>query len=248
MRSWYRDSKEAGESTWSNVYVDELTALPVATCSAAVYDSGDFAGVVGFDILLSTLTKKTQSFYRSDTSFALLISSNGTVLAHPTNSTLGKEISNGTEPFNESIREILSSENGMIETTLNGRKVALVYSTMDSTGWKFISVIDILEIEQKIEGLSHSAGEKASVDIAYLAVAQLSVGLAAFLIAFLVIDGYTRKIERLTRYANEISMGNFDIGDIEPDTNDEMGELQRSFKRMVNSLNVALRELEREDR
>lgn len=245
VRSWYVKARDSGHEVWSSVYLDELTGCPVATSSAPVMKNGSFAGVVGFDILLTTISQKTRSFYISNTSFAFLMTSDGIALAAPSNSTLGKDLSQGDEPFNRSVREILNGSTGTVETILNGRNVTLVYSTMRCTGWKFVSVVDMEEVKEKVDTASNSSAESASRSVIYLAVVQLSIAVVLFFISFIIIDGYTRRIERLTRYADEVSRGNFDVKGIEVDSSDELGELQKAFGRMVNSFRVAMRELER---
>ncbi len=245
VRPWYQKAQTMGEHPWSHVYVDELTGNPVATYSVPVRKDGRFSGVVGFDLLLTTLTERTREFYVSNTSFAFVIADDGTALAYPDQSLLGKNLSVGDSDFNMSIREIMGNSSGTVETVMEGRDVTLIFSSMESTGWKFVNVLDMQELKDKAEKISHCAGSEVSNGMIYMMIIQISVGILIFIIAFIAMDAHIRRIERLTRYSNEVSMGNFDVEDIEPSSDDEMGDLERSFKRMINSLKVALRELER---
>ena len=249
VRPWYISAQTRSAGKWSTVYMDELTGCPVATYSAPVDVNGTFIGVVGFDILLETLTERTESFYISNTSFAFIVSGDGTALAYPNHNILGKDLSSGDEPFNESIKEMLGMNNGSIETTLNGRDVILIFSTVPQTNWKFVNVLDVMEFREAADRLSSSVGEIAYSVHIYMVIVFISVALVSIIIAFLITDAHTRDIEELSRYADEISRGNLDLEiKLSDEKNDEMGDLQRSFKRMVNSLKVAMRELERENR
>ena len=245
VRPWYVHAKNRDGCPWTGVYVDELTGNPVATYSAPVTDRGQFIGVVGFDLLLTTLTERTKEFYASNTSFAFITCHDGNALAYPDDSMLGKNISVGDSEFNMSIREMSGQRSGAIPSVINGREVTLVYSTIECTGWKFINVVDMQEMREKAAHIADSANREVSLAMVYLALVQASVGMIMFIIAFIVVDMHTRRIERLTRYANEASMGNLKLLEIEPASEDEIGELERSLRRMMNSLKVALRELER---
>lgn len=50
----------------------------------------------------------------------------------------------------------------------------------------------------------------------------------------------TRPINNLTRVANSISQGKTDLKELPEDRKDEIGQLTRSFNRLVASLRVAL--------
>ena len=249
VRPWYVSAKSRSAEHWSMAYVDELTGCPVSTYSSPVFVNGTFSGVVGFDILLSTLTHRTETFYISNTSFAFMVSGDGVALTYPDHAILGKDLSAGNEPFNQSIREILTMESGSVDSVLNGREVILVFSTVPGTEWRFINVLDVQEFREKAKDLSSSTSDVIYSSQMLMALLMLSTGIVVAIVALLMVDRHTRDIEEMSRYADEISRGNMDLDiHVNRERNDEMGDLQRSFKRMVNSLKVAMRELERGNR
>lgn len=245
VRPWYLDAVEEGKPTWSETYVDSISGMPMTTYSVPVYGgSGHLIGVLGFDLLLSTLTKKTREFYTSNTSFAFIVSNEGTALAYPDSRVLGNSLIDGNTEFNLTVKEILNSTMGQTYTNLHGKRAFIAYSTVESTGWRFVNVVYCEELFKSAEKSAEEVGNIVNEEIMYILSIILAVGLIAFVTTFFLVDSSAREIERLTKIANEVSRGNLDIN-VEVDGKDEIGELQKAMKRMVNSIKIAMEELER---
>ncbi len=244
VRSWYLDAVKAGGPTWSETYADSISGMLMTTYAVPVYESGRFIGVLGFDILLSTLTKKTKEFYSSNNSFAFIVSENGTALTYPYKYMLGKSLISGDTEFNRSVRAILNETEGEVETNISGKRAFLAHSTINSTGWKFVNVIYCEDILENAEKSAEAIGSIVDKEIMYLMGLVIAVGLIAFVVTFFLVDSFIRDIERITTVANKVSRGNLDM-EVEVDAKSEMGDLQRAMKRMLNSLKVAMEELEK---
>ena len=243
VRKWYKAALEKGEGTWSGEYIDEITKEPVVTFSVPIYRNGTLLGVLGFDVLLSTLSEKTRQFYTGGKSFAFTVSSDGTALTYPNESLIGHSLISGDSDFNNSVRNITEGDEGVFHTYVNGKKVFMAYSTIESTGWKFVNVVYCDEMMERSESAADSVGRIVQMEITYLLSIIVSVGLIAFVATFFLVDAFVRGIEKLTKVADDVSRGNLDV-EVEVDAKDEIGDLQKAIKRMVNSIKVAMKELE----
>ena len=243
VRNWYLDAVKNGVGTWSMEYIDEITKNPMITFSVPVYINGTLAGVLGFDLLLSTLSEKTREFYTGGKSFAFTVSMKGTALTYPDERIIGKSLIEGDGEFNTSVSMIINSTEGGMNTSIDGDKVFLAYSTIGATGWKFVNVVYCEEIMEKSRASADEVGRIVDMEIMYLISIIVSVGLIAFIVTFFLVDGTVRDLENLTRIADEVSKGNLDVR-VEVNGKDEIGELQKAIKRMVNSIKVAMEELE----
>ena len=244
VRTWYMDAKEAGKPVWSSAYVDEITGSPMVTYSIPVYSDGKLLGVVGFDLLLSEITEKTRQFYLSNSSFAFVMDTGGIALAYPSPGVLGASLTAGNSEFNGTMRSILGSDRGDVNTTLRGKGYMVIYSTIGSTGWKFVNMLDLSELHTRARGIAENEGQIVFRGIMYIIMIEISVGLVAFVVAFLLVDSYVRMVERLTEYADEVSRGNFGLS-IDLRSKDEVKRLETAVKRLVNSYRVAMEHLEK---
>jgi methyl-accepting chemotaxis protein len=83
-RDWYKQAKSTGKLAYSPAYLDVGTHEFVITLSVPYKDpAGNFAGVVGADMLLTELTKLVSNQQFGHNGYAFLIDSNGVFLAHP---------------------------------------------------------------------------------------------------------------------------------------------------------------------
>ncbi len=244
VRNWYEKAKEASEPVWSDAYIDEITKKPMVTYSVPVYRDREFLGVAGFDLLLSTLEKKTEEFLEPGNGFAFTVCRNGNALTYPDERMLGKSLTEDDGEFNMSVREMLNSSEGSGDITVNGKEAFLAYSTVDNTGWKFATVIYYDVIYAEARESADEIGRIIEMKSLYLLMILISVGLITFIATYFTADSFLRDVKRLTKIADEVSRGNFDIN-MDIGAKDELGDLERSIKRMVNSIKVAMEELEK---
>lgn len=69
------------------------------------------------------------------------------------------------------------------------------------------------------------------------------IGLINFVMIFFLTRNMTRPLIRLSRAANEVAAGNFDVELDEINTGDEIGIVSRTFQKMVESIPVYIQEI-----
>ena len=78
---WYTRAKNTGRACFTDVYIDTYGRGLMITCSAPFYDQdGEFAGVVGMDILLANLYRAIVDIDLGEDSYAFLVDGAGKLI------------------------------------------------------------------------------------------------------------------------------------------------------------------------
>lgn len=125
-------------------------------------------------------------------------------------------------------------EQVVTDSTFDGKRIKLI-----------IHPLNIEEAGQKWElyigvSLESIAAARNKMIISSLGFFILIIVFATML-SFYLAKSVTEPIRRLTDAANKISMGDFKVK-IKIKSKDEIGELAKSFKRMVNSLKILMKQ------
>lgn len=155
-------------AVWTDVYIDPAGQGWMASCIAPVYREGtDFLeGVVGLDITVSEIVQNVLKLNLSWDSYALLLDSNGTIMALPpsgepdwgldqftdfsySNGAI-KEDTFRSDQFNinkrqdtQALADKLATESqGLSKINLAGKAKLTAWSTISGTQWKLLVVVD----------------------------------------------------------------------------------------------------------
>ncbi|MFP4206495.1 MAG: cache domain-containing protein, partial [Spirochaetaceae bacterium] len=82
-RPWYEQAQEDGEPTWTDLYVDANTKELTVSSAAPVNGENGLIGVVGFDVLLTTLQNDILELELGYEHEAFMIDDEGTALVRP---------------------------------------------------------------------------------------------------------------------------------------------------------------------
>lgn len=237
---WFLIPKELGQPVWSEPYYDEGGGnILMTTYSVPFYRTRDsqrvFQGVVTVDISLEWLVTSISSIAPFETGYAFLISKNGLFLTHPDPKLIMREsiFSLAEERNDLPLRQvgqdmIRGGQNLVpIRSAMQGKPAWLYYSPLPSTGWSMGVVIPREEVLQNLHALNRRV---------------LLIGISGFIILFMVVilisGTIVRPIRTLAHTTTEIAKGNLDITLPKVNSNDEVGQLSRSFENM----RVALKE------
>ncbi len=158
---------------WTDVYLDPAGNGWMASSIAPVYKDDFLEGVVGIDVTIDTIAKRILDLDIPWEGFGMLVGKDGTILAMPKEGQImfnldelnedayEEQIYSDTfqpEKFNlynqeetQHFANILpEAKKGLSMSKINGKDHFLAWSTIEETGWKFISVVDEEQIFQDL--------------------------------------------------------------------------------------------------
>ncbi|KAB8145021.1 HAMP domain-containing protein [Chloroflexia bacterium SDU3-3] len=253
-RPWYKAAKTQKGTVWADTYVDANTLQLVTTCATPLYDTeGRVIGVVGFDILLQTIQQDLLQTDIGAQGGAFLLNSDGQVLVAPQMRTDNlqwneqfrtENLLDSDDPRLRSVvNRMVNGETGIKRLMVDQDDIYLAYAPVNYSGWS----VGIIYPESAISGPAKAVGSNIATQQDDLRN-QVAIILLLSLIALPVVGAtltlwLTRPLRRLQLGAQRVAAGNFSH-QIAVESNDEIGDLVRSFNSMSVALGQQVDELE----
>jgi methyl-accepting chemotaxis protein len=227
---WYKSAVEKKTVIYTEPYVDKNTGKMVITIAKTVNINNKFAGVLGCDIDLDTITKMVEQAKPVENSYGFLIDSNGNFVVHKNTK---------FKPTKDGLKKVASVMNGQFSDILkenfvklkdyDGEERYFVTSKIAATNWTLGFATPISQVEEAMQKLVSSL--ILLIAIVILVIAAVSIYLG---------NSIGRPILALSKMADRIS--NFDLKYEEKNYDqfasykDEIGRLSNSFKIMHREL------------
>lgn len=250
---WYAEPMKTGWAGW----IDPLKGTdtenePLITFCLPLKDrSGARVGVLAVDVSIDRLSKIVLAAKPSENGYCLLLAHNGSYIVHPDKEKLTNPLvfshKNRAVDASETdaAKEMLAGKKGMREFRKEGRNWFVFYKPLERVGW-----------EGWTKGVAEwSAGVVCPEDdilgknntLLYQVVAIAIVGiLLFFLLCSWIIRMQLKPMKKLAESAEHIAGGDFSEMLPPTDRLDEIGLLQKQFRKMQHSLRSRLTELEEE--
>lgn len=249
------------QTVWTPPYMDPAGQGAMVTASTPIYDGDEFRGVIGIDVLLTSMIEQLGRLKPTENSYAFLVDQNGRLVAAPSvalqqifgegaiqspllTDTLGMDLN--TSP-NATFRTILQAmrggQSGVERLDLAGDEVFLAYAPLTNMGWSLGLVAPIAEVTAQSAAVASAikAGTDDTVRTTLIAMA------AFFLLALVgtVVLGrrLTRPIAALVAGTRAVAAGDLSVT-IPITSGDELGLLAQSFNQMTNEIAAARERLE----
>jgi len=232
-RDWYLVPKLLGKPAWTGPYCDEAAGgLYVCTYAVPFRRDGVLRGVAGVDVSLRTLRRDTFAT-KMGQGYGMIIGRHGTYISHPDESLIMREtIFSRAEWFDRPDRARLgramtSGKQGVMR--IEGLRTPgprwAVFAPIPACGWSLAAVIS----EEAVLGPVHAELRRK--------LALMSVGLVLLVgIILLTSISITRPISQLAKALRRLAAGELSVQVDHIRTHDEIGELARTFNRMVKDL------------
>lgn len=226
-RPWYANAlANPDQVTITDPYVDSVTGdLNMSSVAVVHDDNGKPLGVLGMDTSLSKLAEQLQSIKIRETGYVVLLSKDGTILAHPRNpEVISKNIADIGVPEFAGIKEKTADH---FEIQVDGTDYMTNLYTSQATGWKYLSIVEKSELTQEADKIGRINLITSSI------CAILSV-----LLALGVASNITKPIQTVVANLKEISSGDF-TGEVPAyiqRKKDEVGVLGQSLQVMQGSI------------
>jgi HAMP domain-containing protein len=250
--NWYKDVKEGAAISdikikYSEPFFDNNTQEWMIKLSKAIFDNNrQFIGVISGDLFLESLQIQTETTYKvTESSYAILMLSEGQILSHPIWNKSNNKLDNilDIEGLTKlQLTVIITRDHGIIEYN-NDNVDKIMAHTSTHENFYLLLVTPKLEAEKFLEVFKDEI-----LDLNFQITFVLLI-LSFFTLTGIIVIGLwlsnriTRPIRKLSNIALQITQNvtkkdalkEMDIDD-SFDQTDEIGDLTRSFNKMIKSL------------
>lgn len=237
--SWYLKPIENGEFYVSDAYGDVYGRGLTVTMSAPYSYNGEIRGVVGADVSIDSINKNVLELDTgSEGGYAILLTSQGDLIATKgmtEEMTAADVLGSNSQAI---ITNLAGNIDGVEQSKVNGNDVYIVYSTIESTGWKLAIV---LPKESVIAPVNQTNVIILRTSIVVF-IFDILILIFVLLVAKRFSTNLTKPILQLTEETGRIGSGNLDyVSTIS--SGDEIEKLGHKFEDMTVSLKNYIDEL-----
>lgn len=223
-REWYVCTK-LGHTVLTEPYADASTGKQVLTAATPVYDKNGekILGVVGMDIAMERINEIMKQHKIGEVGFVVLLSEKGTILSHPSEDMLYKNITEADLSQNV-LDAITKNDYTFLKYKQGGKTQYGQVAAVSDTGYEVVSNLPAIEYYEDL------------IRLIILLIVLFVIGMIALQIG---LRGMATKITKPLRELNDTALklaeGNLDVK-LEVDSDDEVGELCESMNATVRRL------------
>lgn len=231
QRPWYKDAMAAGKLVITAPYADISSGQLIVTI-AEPFQRGNTQGVIAGDVSISALISDILAV-SSEGTYAILVDSNGTIIAHP-------DASLSLKPATALAPELTASyinqiaHDGMInELVISGKKEVFDFNAIPNTSWYYGMMVDEETAYQSVRSMVTSSLIQGLITI--LIVAGFS---------YVAINGSLAPLKTLGEAIADLSRGNGDLTRrIKIEREDEVGAVAKHVNTFIDRIHVMVQDI-----
>lgn len=228
VRGWYKQAKAAGVAITTDPYVSVTMQTLVVTLADPVFVDGKLIGVVGSNLALKRLISDVLAMKLPGEGYAMLVSTNGTIVANPNPDLNLKPIEDLAPTLQNSALQAAVKNNAMLNVAIAGVDKVVVGSEIPNTNWVLVTVMDKSVLMQPVKTLL---------------MTQIFIGLTILVVVALLCSWFVARqlnpIARVAKALSDIAEGEGDLTHrLTVDANDEVGLLAEQFNRFIERLHL----------
>ncbi len=245
-KDWYHLPKVLRAPVWTEPYFDEGGGgVVMTTCARPFFEQGKdrgfkVRGVVTADVSLQWLTDLVSTVHGGRTGYCFIISDTAAFVTHPNPKLIMSEsmFSLAEERHAKVLRtaglDMIRKKSGFmnIGSTLTGDESYLAYARIPSPGWSLGVVFPKNELLAQMNSLHRRTG--------LLAAGGLILLLA---VSGLVARSIARPLRSMAAATERVARGDLEIDLSDIHSEDEVGQLARSFTAMTGDLKKYIKDL-----
>jgi two-component system, sensor histidine kinase YesM len=241
QQQWYRDiasgkvKKLIVPSHDSSAYTGGQYVKPIGEVFTLLREYRDIErnkllGIIAIDIDYKVIEENFRKLNaEKDNGEIEIITKSGAIVYSKDRKNIGEQLQ--PEAF-----EGITAGNGSYISTQKGKKMLIVYTTSDVTGWKTIERIPM-------QSLMKDASEVKYVTVVVMALCMLF----SMTLSLLLSHSITNPILKLIKKMKNIEKGDFDTS-MEVTSKDEVGQLARSFNHMADEIKALIARIYEQER
>jgi len=231
-RPWYLQAQAAGKPVLTSPYIDAGTKKLVVTIAIPVLDGGQLKAVTAGDVFIDKVVATVNSIKPSEHSFAFLLNSDGTFIAHPDAGLTLKPVADAVPGLDAGKLESLRK--GQVQAvTLADADYMLSAQAVPGTDWVLVIA------SSQADALSGIAAMRKSAALGGLVMVLATAALVALLVSRLF-----RRVLKLREALEQIASGNGDLTQrLDEEGADELSDVARAFNRFTGKIADTLRSI-----
>ncbi|BBO93159.1 cache domain-containing protein [Desulfosarcina ovata] len=225
------------------VYVSDVEnrgerGRPVMYWSKAVFSAmHDFTGVVVIDLDFDSILQIIKKIHVGERGYAFLVDQSGRIVAHPRFAPYALTTENDADPsLNALVDQMTSGKTGWERYFFKGEEKIAVFAPIAPMGWSIAVTTPTSEFRKEARAIQTRVLQVVALTLVF---AILGVSLLSYFML--------RPVRNLVAATRKIATGDLNQ-EIPVSSSDELGELTRSFNRMVKNLSRIQNELVRSEK
>lgn len=225
------------------VFISDIEAgqdgqSPVMHWSKAVFTAmREFAGVVVIDLDFESIIRIVKDIRVGESGYAFLADQLGRIVVHPHFAPYIHTQENVKEPsLKQMVKKMMTGATAWEQYTFDGEVKVAAISPIPSIGWSIAVTIPTAEFKKEARAIQKRVLQVVAMT---LVIAILGVSVLSYLIL--------RPVRNLVAATHQISAGDLNQ-ELPVHSRDELGDLTRSFNRMIKNLARTQNELVRSEK
>lgn len=234
---WYTSTKGALKGLWQEPFIGDFIKEPIVIFTTPIFRKNaagqkEFAGVLCVDISIAFLKEAIANMPVSNDGYAVVLSANNTIIAHPKNE-LTFKANFASLSRNASHKRLVEFENAVhsmksglfLGSSVDGEDAAIYFTAMDAIDWTFLIVWPASKFMEEQRSVSHS-------------FAGICFGgyVIMFILILVITFRVSRPLKTLSAAAGKLGQGDFDAEIPVVEGHDEISQLASAFTEMRTSL------------
>ncbi|WP_139709982.1 methyl-accepting chemotaxis protein [Aeromonas allosaccharophila] len=231
QRPWYKDAMAAGKLVITAPYADISTGQLIVTI-AEPFQRGNTQGVIAGDVSISALISDILAVTTEGT-YAMLVDSNGTIIAHPDASMSLKSATALAPELTASYINQIANDGKINELVISGKKEVFDFNAIPNTNWYYGMMVDEETAYQSVRSMVTSSLIQGLITI--LIVAGFS---------YVAINGSLAPLKTLGEAIADLSRGNGDLTRrIKIEREDEVGAVAKHVNTFIDRIHVMVQDI-----
>ncbi|MGO1296451.1 MAG: methyl-accepting chemotaxis protein [Vibrio sp.] len=226
VRGWYKLAKAQGKQVTTKPYVSVTMQALVVTIAEPVMENGQLVGVAASNLALDKIIRDVLSIKAPGNGYAILVSDNGTIVAHRNKDMILKNITDISPQLTMVKLSQAVRNKDQLAANIDGQSSVLMASAIANTDWNLVMVMDKSVLEQPLHKML---------------LTQLLIGLGILVVMGAVTSWFValqlRGLVNITNALTDIAEGDGDLTRrLEVNSTDEVGILADKFNKFIGRL------------
>ena len=220
-QDYYKSTKEGKKLNITAPYYDKTADKIMSTCAVPILHGEEFIGVISVDMELSLIQKEIKSVKIGRSGFIRLITQNNDII---NSQNQGANIGNDNSELKKKLDKAVAMKKNDFSYNNKNQKYNVYFKEISGIDWKIIIEIPNSELESQIRMLSMR-----------LTIVSIIAVIVVGAIICILIRRIVKNINVVSKFAEELSEGNFTVDEIEIRTKDELGTMGNALNKMYRS-------------